>query len=105
MVVVGLAGPGRAAEYALDRDVPYLPPGAEATDSRRERCRLDVYAPRGSNGFATVVWFHGGALKGGERAVPEGLQGRGIAVVAASYRLHPQVHAPAYLQDAAAAVA
>jgi acetyl esterase/lipase len=52
-----------------------------------------------------VVWFHGGGLTGGSRSVPEALKGKGIAVIAAGYRLSPQVTAPAYIEDAAAAVA
>jgi acetyl esterase/lipase len=71
----------------------------------RERCRLDVYLPEGTNGFATVVWFHGGGLTGGNRAIPKELQEKGIAVVAANYRLSPKVKSPAYIEDAAAAVA
>lgn len=70
-----------------------------------ERCRLDVYAPADTNGFTTVVWFHGGGLTGGSRFVPEPLKEKGIAVVAAGYRLSPQVKSPGYIEDAAAAVA
>jgi acetyl esterase/lipase len=79
--------------------------GGELTPYMRERCRLDVYHPLNTNGFATVVWFHGGGLTGGSRDVPKELQGKGIAVVAVNYRLSPKVKAPAYLEDAAAAVA
>jgi len=71
----------------------------------KERCRLDVYVPEDQTGFPTVVWFHGGGLTSGERFVPEPLKNRGIAVVASSYRLHPNVGCPAYIDDAAAAVA
>lgn len=70
-----------------------------------DRCRLDVYAPVEEPPPATIVWFHGGGLNSGERHVPEGLKGQGYAVVAAGYRLSPQVRAPAYMDDAAAAVA
>jgi acetyl esterase/lipase len=52
-----------------------------------------------------VVWFHGGGLTNGERFVPGGLKEEGIAVVAAGYRLSPRAKAPAYVEDAAAAVA
>jgi acetyl esterase/lipase len=86
-------------------DLSYLPEGAEATEYQRERCRLDVYHPEDQKGFATVVWFHGGGLKGGERSVPAGLKNQGIAVVAVNYRLYPKVSCPGYLEDAAAAVA
>ena len=70
-----------------------------------ERCRLDVYYPDNRTGFATLVWFHGGGLKGGNRSIPRQLRSKGIAVVGVNYRLYPKVKCPGYLQDAAAAVA
>jgi acetyl esterase/lipase len=92
------------AEYRLVRDIAYRE-GNALTDYMQERCRLDVYYPAGSNEYATVIWFHGGALTGGAKSVPEGLKDKGIAVVAATYRLSPRVKSPAYIEDAAAAVA
>jgi acetyl esterase/lipase len=77
----------------------------DLTPYMRERCRLDLYYPTGSNGFTTVVWFHGGGLTGGNRFVPASLRGKGIAVVACGYRLSPDAKSPAYIEDAAAAVA
>lgn len=79
--------------------------GNDLTPYMRERCRLDLVLPGDAKGFATVVWFHGGGLTGGNRSIPAGLKNKGIAVVAANYRLHPQVTSPAYIEDAAAAVA
>ncbi|MEM6749294.1 MAG: alpha/beta hydrolase [Planctomycetota bacterium] len=69
------------------------------------QCRLDVYHPTNRPGFATVVWFHGGGLTGGERYTPSELQERGVAVVAVSYRLSPKVKVVDCIDDAAAAVA
>lgn len=86
-------------ENILYRDVK------TADDYMKERCRLDVYYPENTKGFATVVWFHGGGLKAGNRFIPEQLQEQGIAVIAVNYRFSPQVTAPAYIEDAAAAVA
>jgi acetyl esterase/lipase len=94
----------RDAEYRLVQDIAYRE-GNALTDYMRERCRLDVYHPAGTNGYATVVWFHGGGLTGGAKSVPEGLKEKGIAVVAANYRLSPGAKSPAYIEDAAAAVA
>ena len=71
----------------------------------QERCRLDLYYPESLDQFATVVWFHGGGLKGGNRFVPDPLKERGIAVAAVNYRLHPKVKSPTYVKDAAAATA
>ncbi|MCS7471038.1 alpha/beta hydrolase [Stieleria sp. ICT_E10.1] len=87
-----------------DADILYRS-GENLTDYMRERCRLDVYAPESKKAFSTVVWFHGGGLKGGNKSVPEELKDQGIAVVAVNYRLHPKVTSPAYIEDAAAAVA
>ena len=71
----------------------------------RERCQLDVYHPVGASAVPAVVWFHGGGLTGGNRSIPSALKGQGIAVVAVDYRLSPKAKAPAYIEDAAAAVA
>ncbi len=91
-------------DYQLLRDIPYRAAG-DLDDYMRERCRLDVYYPTAQANFPTVVWFHGGGLKEGARSVPDGLKAKGLAVVAVNYRLHPRVKAPAYIEDAAAAVA
>ena len=69
-----------------------------------ERCMLDLYLPK-NKGFATVIWFHGGGLTDGRKYIPEGLKKKGIAVVAANYRLYPKVKSPTFVDDAAAAVA
>ncbi|MCA9035429.1 MAG: alpha/beta hydrolase [Planctomycetaceae bacterium] len=95
---------GQSSEYSLEENVPYRS-GDELTDYMRERCRLDVYYPRNKTQFSTVVWFHGGGISAGEKSIPPGLKEKGIAVVAVNYRLSPHVRAPAYLEDAAAAVA
>jgi acetyl esterase/lipase len=71
----------------------------------RERCKLDVYYPKDTSNVATIIWFHGGGLEGGEKELPDGLKGKGVAVVSVNYRLHPKVKHPAYIEDAAAAVA
>ena len=91
--------------YRTDTDISYLEKGKAATPYQVERCRLDVYYPANRKGFATLVWFHGGGLKGGNRSIPKQLQSKDIAVVGVNYRLYPKVKCPGYLQDAAAAVA
>ena len=71
----------------------------------QDRCLLDLYVPQGIKDFPTVVWFHGGGLKNGERFIPQELKNQGLAVVAAGYRLSPKSKCPAYIEDAASAVA
>jgi len=70
-----------------------------------QRCVLDIYYPEEMDNFATIVWFHGGGLTGGNKHIPEYLKGKGVCVVAPNYRLSPRVSAPKYIEDAAAAVA
>ena len=92
--------------YNTLRDVSYYSESTIETDEYiAERCKLDLYYPVDSEKFPTVVWFHGGGLRSGDRYVPRELQERQIAVVAVDYRLFPRAHCPAYLNDAAAAVA
>ena len=93
-----------ATAYALVEEIPYRA-GTEVTEYMKSRCRLKIYHPSNKPGYSTVVWFHGGGLKAGEGAIPERLKKQGVAVVAVNYRLHPKVKSPAYIEDAAAAVA
>ncbi len=109
VILAAVGSMTQAAEkttYRTDTDISYLQEKqADVTDYQQERCRLDVYYPEGKKGFATVVWFHGGGLKAGNRHIPSGLKNQGLAVVAVNYRLYPKIKCPVYLQDAAAAVA
>lgn len=88
----------------VHRDLAYRPESA-AGEAGFERCRLDLVCPQDQRGFATVVWFHGGGLSKGNRELPKGLRGHGVAIAGAGYRLHPDVQSPVYIEDAAAAVA
>ncbi len=93
-----------APKYKTVKNIPYRNE-PNATDYMKERCRLDLYYPAQTKNYSTVVWFHGGGLKAGNRSIPKALQNKGIAVVAVNYRLHPKVKAPAYIEDAAKSVA
>jgi len=96
--------PTQFQRYKTETNLQYRG-DANLTDYMQERCRLDLYYPTEAKQFPTVVWFHGGGLTNGNRSIPAGLREKGIAVVAASYRLSPQAKCPAYIEDAAAAVA
>jgi len=92
--------------YQTEENILYYDNRTTAlTDYMRERCRLDLYYPLKQTGFATVVWFHGGGLRAGNRYIPEKLKKQKLAVAAVNYRLFPTVECPAYIEDAAAAVA
>jgi Esterase/lipase len=93
-----------AFTYQTVKDIGYRS-GTDGDTYASERCVLDVYYPENSKGFPTVVWFHGGGITGGEKFIPQELKEKGIAVVAVNYRLSPKAKAPAYIDDAAAAIA
>lgn len=69
-----------------------------------ERCRLDVYYPEGVADFPTIVWFHGGGLTGGNKAIPEQLKNQKVAVVAVNYRFASKVKVADCIDDAAASI-
>ena len=93
----------RAEEYSIEKDISYYssPPNEYAN----ERCKLDIYYPTNKTNFATVIWFHGGGLRGGQKKIPSLLQSKGMAIVAVNYRLFPKAKCPEYIEDSAAAVA
>ncbi len=71
---------------------------------------LDVYLPpKGGQDLPTLIWFHGGGLKGGNKdgavKMATSLATAGMAVVVPNYRLSPKSKYPSYIEDAAAAVA
>ena len=96
-------------------DVAYKPMDG-LSDYEAERCKLDVYLPDHGNRWPVLVWFHGGGLKAGDKrgtpsdgVKPElmatSLAKAGVVVVCPNYRFSPKAKFPAYLNDAAAAVA
>lgn len=113
-VTFGLLGVASGHAYGQDtkrsvfRGISYLEKG-NVSDYAREQCQIDLYLPTKKSGFATVVWFHGGGLKAGHRKSGEKFAKRftteGHAVVSVGYRFSPKVKSPAYIEDAATAVA
>jgi len=89
-------------EYKTIKDIAYT---TSADAYAQERCKLDVYYPVKGNNCPVVVWFHGGGLTQGNKAIPGKLMKQGIVVVAVNYRLLPRVTIDQCLTDAAEAVA
>jgi acetyl esterase/lipase len=100
-----LADDADIPHHRIAKDILYRSEDGALTDTMRERCRLDVKSPIAASGLPVVVWFHGGGLTGGARSFPAELHRQDQVVVTVGYRLHPDVKAPAYIEDAAAAVA
>ncbi|MEI6555154.1 MAG: alpha/beta hydrolase [Paludibacter sp.] len=93
-------------EYRTEKSIPYRDANLDKLDEYGiKNCQLDFYYPVNKKAFATLVWIHGGSLKGGKKEIPEKLMNQGFAVVSIDYRLHPKVNCPVYIEDAAAAVA
>ena len=93
-------------QYITEKNIHYYSDSINKTDEYiNSQCVLDVYYPKDSKNFATIVWFHGGGITSGEKQIPKALKDKGFAVIGIEYRLSPKVKAPAYIEDAAAAVA
>ncbi len=103
-VMPTVAQKSTSSGYAFREDISYIGE-ADTSEYRRKRCKLDIYYPMKTEGFTTVVWFHGGGLEGGEKQIPAELKNKGVAVIAVNYRLSPEAKNPAYIMDAAEATA
>jgi alpha-L-fucosidase 2 len=71
--------------------------------------QIDLETPDGAGPFPIVVFVHGGDFKAGNRkgtnrGVVEALRGAGIAWASVEYRLAPQYHYPAPINDLRSAV-
>lgn len=101
-----LNGFSQETQYKTVNNIPYYDDAKRNSDTYiKERCVLDIYYPENKKDFATIVWFHGGGLTGGVKELPEGLKNKNICIIGVNYRLSPKVEAPAYIEDAAAAIA
>lgn len=106
LVGAALTATAQDNRYKTEKDISYYREDVRRKDPYiQERCRLDIYYPISKKEFATVVWFHGGGLTGGSKELPEALKNKDICIVGVNYRLSPKAKAPAYIEDAAAAVA
>ena len=70
---------------------------------------LDAYVPKGAVNAPVVVFFYGGSWEQGKRRwyryVGNALANHGVLVLIPDYRKFPDVHFPAFMHDAARAVA
>lgn len=96
---------GAHVDYVAEKNIDYTNGAGYADD----KDRLDVYMPPNAEGVPVVVYFHGGALMEGEKALAKGFARRlvanGIGCVASNYRLSPTVMHPEHARDAAMATA
>ena len=54
-------------EYNTKLNVQYYSEAEVSSDNYiAERCKLDIYYPKNSENYATIIWLHGGGLTGGK---------------------------------------
>lgn len=91
-----------------DRGVRRIARGLSYGEDTRHRFDLFAPSPR-SEPLPVVVFFYGGGWDSGSRDLygwaAQALAARGFLVALADYRLSPDVHFPAFIEDAAAATA
>jgi len=94
-----------SAQGVVVRNVDYV----SGADYKEGKDLLDIYMPEGADRVPVIVFFHGGALRVGDKGFGQVVAARfvpqGVGVVSASYRLTPSVMHPAHVQDAASATA
>jgi len=94
------------SNYEVLKNIPYYPESTRSSDNYiKEQCLLDIYKPIGKTNAPVIVWYHGGGLTGGTKAIPKELLDYGYLIVSVEYRLSPKAKAPAYIEDAAASTA
>ena len=98
-VLFGILVFAQDGEYEAVLNIPYYSESVNLSDKYiSERCVLDIYYPKNTKDFPTVVWFHGGGLAGGNKYMPENLREEGICIIAVNYRLHPKSVLPFILK-------
>lgn len=106
LAIALLASLNSIAQYNTISNIHYYSPEARSKNSYLDsQCTLDLYFPKDRKAFATIIWLHGGGITGGKKEIPAALMDKGYAVVGVAYRFSPRVSAPAYIEDAAAAIA
>lgn len=106
LLFVGTLSAQAQQTYVSEKNIHYYPDSVNNKDAYiSSQCTLDIYYPKGVKNYSTIIWFHGGGLTGGEKETPKALTEHGYAVIGVGYRLSPKAKAPAYIEDAAAAVA
>ena len=100
--------------HATDARPPRLPPGAQFVadvayvTNAHARQKLDVAFPKDGPPRPLLVWIHGGAFSGGDKAENEQIWGelmeRGFAVATINYRLSGDAKWPAQIADCKAAL-
>lgn len=100
LAALNALGPRDRGASRAARDLAYGP---------QPRQTLDLYAPSTPGPWPVLVFFYGGGWDSGAKDlyawVGQALAAQGFLVAVPDYRLVPQVHFPAFVQDAALSTA
>ena len=100
LALLNALGPRDGGARRVARDIAY------GDDARQV---LDLFAPTGQGPWPVLVLFYGGGWDSGDKAhyawAAQALAARGFVVALPDYRLVPEVHFPAFVEDAALATA
>jgi acetyl esterase/lipase len=106
LLITSFTAFSQKTEYTTQTNIKYYHESIYKNDAyAAERCVLDIYYPKNTKGFATIIWFHGGGLTEGHKEIPEGLKDKGYCIIGVGYRVSPKVKAVNCIEDSAAAIA
>lgn len=84
LLFISFAGRGQQL-YHTEKNISYYNDSVTEKDSyTASQCLLDLYYPANVKNFATIIWFHGGGLTGGDKEIPVQRMNKGYAVVGVS---------------------
>lgn len=106
LLITSFTAFAQKTEYTTQTNIKYYPENIYKNDVYiAERCVLDIYYPKNTKNFATIIWFHGGGLTQGNKEIPDALKDKGYCIIGVGYRLSPKVKAANCIEDSAAAIA
>ena len=94
----GIVTHAQEIQYETKENIGYYEQSVNQSDAYiDERCVLDIYYPTNREGYTTIVWFHGGAFKFGDKKVRNGafiqdclkLSTSGVFLQCISTQIHP----------------
>lgn len=99
LVLAQRRGPKVPEGVTIHRDISYVTDG-------HERQKLDLYVPDEGENLPLIIWVHGGAWRGGNKAhyAPMEYLKSGYAGASINYRLSHHAIFPAQIEDVKAAV-
>jgi acetyl esterase/lipase len=106
-VLAGACSPAAVLNALSDREDVRETTGLAYADG--DRHAIDVYAPEGAEAAPVVLFLYGGSWDSGERGLYRflgvSLAAAGLVCMVPDYRVWPEVRFPAFVQDAARALA